>query len=273
MKKRFTKLPPFPEIRCSVDRYYPSVYSEIPNPPRREIYCSTPLNSGRMLDLITQRVNHLPLKQRLVKVFELNYQIARRVASELAEVFPEQRLTLAGCIEQNNNWGHSDLTRFWAYYIAGLDPVLVAQFESMVKNAPIMVQITSAKPTGEKSDREIRKEAHKQFLVSFDQFLANRKNGLNPVSTVILLPGHQKSLGCCFEKQLAQSLGIPLKEAVFDENNTRYAGFMSNLLKGLYIDELGYQAVKEGLGSGIWFPTFKGNGERLVCLKDLVEVS
>lgn len=275
MKERhFTRLPEMLENFLSVDQYYACVHPEIPQPLRNEIYCSTPLNSGRMLDLITQRANHLPLGQRLVKVFELNYKIARRIASEFAEVFPEQRLILAGCISQDNGWGYHDLTRFWAYYMVGLDPTLVKQFESVVENSQIMAQITSAKPTGEKLDRELRKQAHEQFLDCFSQFLADKKDGINPISMLALLPGHLESLGCCFERELAKRLGIPVKEMVFDENNTKYAGFMSNLLKGLYIDEQAYQGVKEALEGGIIsIPTFKGSGKRLVCLKDLTEAS
>lgn len=272
MRECLTRLPEMSRSPLSVSEYYARVHPEIPK-PRSEVFFSTPLNSGRVLDSITRRANHLPLGQRQAKVFELNHQIALGVVAELAEGFQGQRLTLAGCIEQDNKWGHNDFTRFWAYYIAGLDPVSVAQFESMIKDLSVMSQITSAKPTGEKSDREIREKVHEQFLANFSQFLTSGKNGLNPVSTVVLLPGHLESLGCCFERQLAKNLGIPLQEAVFDEKNVGYAEFMNCLLKGLYIDEQSYQAVQSVFGNDILIPTVSGDGKKLICLRNLAEAS
>ncbi|MBI4089434.1 MAG: hypothetical protein HY424_01845 [Candidatus Levybacteria bacterium] len=204
----------------------PEVYAEIFGSfenPRKDNYLCRPLTSG-WAKALTEQILHLPASEKLRIVMDINNSVTDIVTAELVTSFSGKDYILPEYLWPNEFYAMTH----WFNVISGLRPEAALEFfETVQKQKNIDIDTFN----NHEESRTKRSQEYQKLLSAFTKFVASQNtDSINTVSMVILLPGHEASLGCKIERQLAQFLKVPLKEIVFDEKSPR---FQKEIVKGI----------------------------------------
>lgn len=257
MKERYRLLCESHSISTGVDLYR-NIYPEIPS-PRNEVYLSRPMTSGSIKDLFFELARGIS-PQTMAIVLETNNRISEFIAQELRSYFNDKQLVFPRPLQ----FGEFNGISFWMYFLSGLNPKDAQWFDKLVREKKIVSFDLFNDHQAEKGERL---KEYFELAGKFLGFVQKNNLSLNPVSEMVLFPDHQQSLGCSLEREVAKSLGILTREAVFDQNHPRFqTSIFQQLIRPLIIDESLWQHVKDYRFS---IPTVSGNGENLIVLRDL----
>lgn len=184
--------------------------------PRHEVYMSTPLTSGG-----ARRLSKTLEKQRisLATIISLNGHFAHAISQEINVSFQKASVTLPHMIGFRKDWGELEYMKFWMYYISGLKLSHVKKFSNLLKNCNIIDRNVF---NDYRKPKEQRAQEYQRLLNYFAGFLRMNRKFVNPISRIYMLPDHSLSLGCCFEKKLAVSLGVCVKEIFLDSSHPEF---------------------------------------------------
>ena len=203
----------FPESTPHMTPYglYESLHNHIEN-PRNEIFFSHPISSAGVKDFVihdTPLVN-VPKEEEIPFVINANRNVALKLVQETEENF-QGRLTVPANIGLRDGWGEFDYTRFWFYYISGIEPQNAAQFERMTTSSPEKNIFNDYH-----GERKSREELYDTYTTDFIRYVSFSNTPINPVSKIVFLPDHYSSLGCRTEQKLAKALQIPTSSLFID---------------------------------------------------------
>lgn len=239
---------------------YEKLFPEIPFSPRNEIYLSRPMTSGGIKDLFL-KIDGGISPQAMVIILELNNRIAEFLTQELKPHLDDSREVI---LPRPLRFGEFNGLSFWMYFLSGLKPKDAQRFDNLVREGKVVDFDLFNDHQAEKGERL------KEYFKLAGKFLGSvKKNNLalNPISEMVLFPGYQQSLGCALEKELARELGIPTKEAIFDQTHPRFkTDIFQRLIRPLIIDEDLWRRVKD---HEFPVPTIEGNGKNLIVLRNL----
>lgn len=219
--------------------------------PRDEVYISCPMTSGGYMRLLSHLFGTVPDDQIIQESLRQNSRFVKRVAPEIAEFYPTSRITMPPPIVGKKE---TEVNRFWLYYLSGISPHEAQKFEDYFSS--IHTEVDKKTFDNPQMSHEKRSKEYNTLLKKFIQFVEGNNCNLNPVKSMVLMPDHQRSLGCNMERQLAQSLGATCKEVYFDQNHPRFSGLneVASWLTMKFPNATSHVVA--------------GTGEKLVILKD-----
>jgi hypothetical protein len=142
----------------------------------------------------------------------MNGIFAEEVARELPHDDPETKFTLPHQLGERQGWSQWDFNKFWMYYLSGVNPQAVRQFEA-VSIDEVGKTISFDDHT---ADRTMRALQYKALAVSYKTFLQKSAIPTNTVSRLVMLPEYDRSIGCQHEKFVAEQFQVPVDAVIFD---------------------------------------------------------
>lgn len=208
----------FPENETDKDSsfdLYKKIFPRIPN-PRLDIFFSHPITSAGVRDFFISTDPSLPPEiivpeeERLLTVIEKNRQLATSLSSDFGA--DSGRLALPAHIGFRPGWGEFDYTRFWFYFISGVDLPTASSFETQAK-----AMLSDTQTFNDHiADRSEREALYRRLTTSFLDHIAPPEVNKNPVAKMVFLPNAEISLGCTTERMIAQALNIPTSRVVIE---------------------------------------------------------
>ncbi|HEX7017371.1 MAG TPA: hypothetical protein VF209_00480 [Patescibacteria group bacterium] len=120
---------------------------------------------------------------------------------------------------ENNNehhWSEGEYLVFWSMVIMRMNPELASHF---YQNVTHNTEINYSCLTDYAAQRTKRGIEYQKLQQAITKFANTFHAEIDPVSSVIVLPDSQISLGSTLEQNIAQELGIPIQDIVFNLNN------------------------------------------------------
>lgn len=240
--------------------YYREISSGFPN-PRNEVYFSRPLTSGKIKDLVMNGRPDIDDSQKLSLIAGVNNQIAEIAQKEIRGHFPGKKLTIPG-FSSSLGFNEFSAIAYWMYYISGLSAGNAFKFhEDLRRRGAVNEEVFK----DYRADNEERAGEYDKLLNAFTDFLGSNDSG-NLISEAVLLPGHADSLGCTVEGKLFKRLGIPQREAVFNQD---HPVFQETIVEGI-LKPLTAMSNGDWAGYEPSIPSCSaGKEEGLVILRDI----
>ena len=252
----------FPQSEIpGVNEYYEYVW-ETQGFPDREVYCSMPITSanfGGLMPELSRTLGEDDFARKKRQIIRMNARLNEGFTRLLQGVpgFEEVTFTLPHKIGARHGWGELEFMAFWMMRFVRMSPEKGTEFSEDIFSGVVVDREVFNNYGASRSDRE---REYGKLVGFYGEFVGREGNDRSMIEAMVMLPGHQKSLGCQIEKQAAQQLGIKVYELVFDRHHPTYDTTWP-------INTYGWSALaRSNVVTEI--PTIENGGESLVVLRE-----